>query len=118
MARIRSVHPGLVTVKAFMSASAYARLLMIGIWTEAWDDGVFEWKPLTLKAKIFPVDNVDVTALLTELENLNVVRPFTAKGKTYGAIRNFRKYQRPKKPNSSGLLSAEFETYVGSSGES
>ena len=114
MSRIRSVHPGLFTDEAFMSASAHARLLMIGIWTEAWDDGVFEWKPLTLKAKLFPVDNVDVAALLAELESLNVIRPFAAKGKSYGAIRNFRKYQRPKKPNSSGVLSGEFETYVGS----
>jgi hypothetical protein len=113
MSRIRSVHPGLFTDESFMSASAHARLLMIGLWVEAWDDGVFEWKSLTLKAKLFPVDNVDVGALLAELTALNVVRQFHAGGKTFGAIRNFRKFQRPKKPNSSKVLPADLEPYVG-----
>lgn len=112
MARIRSIHPGLFTDEAFMSASAHARLLIIGIWTEAWDDGVFEWKPLTLKAKLFPVDNVDMAGLLDELVSLDFVKPFEA-GKRYGAIRNFQKYQRPKKPNSSGLLPESLHGYVG-----
>ena len=111
MARIRSIHPGLFTDEAFMSASAHARLLIIGIWTEAWDDGVFEWKPLTLKAKLFPVDNVDMAGLLEELVSLDFVKPFDA-GKKYGAIRNFQKYQKPKKPNSSGVLPEALLAYV------
>lgn len=111
MARIRSIHPGLFTDEAFMSASAHARLLIIGIWTEAWDDGVFEWKPLTLKAKLFPVDAVDVPALLEELVSLDFIRAFEA-GKKYGAIRNFQKYQKPKKPNSSEVLPASLSSYV------
>ncbi|MDR6826470.1 hypothetical protein J2X48_000726 [Bosea sp. BE271] len=111
MARIRSIHPGLFTDEAFMSASAHARLLIIGIWTEAWDDGVFEWKPLTLKAKLFPVDSVDMAVLLDELVSLDFIRSFEA-GKRYGAVRNFQKYQRPKKPNSSGVLPSDLHEYV------
>lgn len=109
MSRIRSIHPGLWTDEAFMGLSAYARLLFIGLWNEAFDDGVFEWKPLTLKAKIFPVDGVDVPALLAELVAAGCVR---ACGK-YGLIRNFRHFQRPKKPNSSGLLQPQDHEYVG-----
>lgn len=112
MSRIRSIHPGLFTDEAFMQASPNARLLLIGIWTEAWDDGVFERKPLTLKAKIFPADNLDVSELLTELEDLGFFQTFKIAGKSFGAIRNFRKFQRPKKPNSSGLLPDEFRNYV------
>ena len=67
MARIRSIHPGIFTDEAFASASMAARMLLIGIWTEAYDDGVFEWKPLTLKMKIFPGDSVDINAVLSEL---------------------------------------------------
>ncbi len=113
MARIRSVHPGLFTDEAFMQASAHARLLLIGIWTEAFDDGVFEWKPITLKAKIFPNDNVDVRALLVELTELDFIKAFDGDGKPYGAIRNFQKWQRPKKPNSSGSLPNSLHQYVG-----
>ena len=113
MSRIRSIHPGLFTDEAFMAASCQARILLIGIWTEAWDDGVFEWKPLTLKARIFPVDAVDVPALMLELETLRFVHRFAANGKPYGAVRNFRKYQRPKKPNSSGCLPEDLVSFVG-----
>ena len=113
MARIRSVHPGLFTDESFMTASAHARLLLIGIWTEAFDDGVFEWKPITLKAKIFPVDNVDVPALLNELGELNFFKCFEVNGKKYAVIRNFGKYQRPKSPNSSGVLPPTLRSYSG-----
>lgn len=96
-----------------MSLSAYARLLYIGLWNEAFDDGVFEWKPLTIKAKIFPVDAVDVKALLAEIVEAGSIREGGGTGKPYGLIRNFRLYQRPKKPNSSGLLQPEDHEYVG-----
>lgn len=100
MPRIRSIHPGLFTDEAFMTASPHARLLFIGLWGEAWDDGIFEWKPLTLKARLFPADNLDMPALLAEIEGLNFIRRFEAGGKALGAIRNFQRFQRPKKPNS------------------
>jgi hypothetical protein len=116
MPRIRSIHPGIFTDEAFMSASAQARLLIIGLWCEAWDDGVFEWKPLTLKARLFPVDSVDMKALLQELQDLRFVTRFSSNDREYGAIRNFQKYQRPKKPNSSGALPNSLASYVSASG--
>ena len=112
MSRIRSIHPGLWTDDSFMSLSAFARLLYIGLLNEAWDDGVFEWKPLTIKARIFPVDSVDVPALLDELVEADKIAE-RDDSKRYGLIRNFREFQRPKKPNSSGLLRDEDREYVG-----
>lgn len=96
-----------------MSLSAYGRLLLMGIWTESFDDGVFEWKPLTLKARIFPVDAVDVNDLLIELVNANLIARIESHPKKPGVIRNFQRYQRPKKPNSSGMLSEDWLDYVG-----
>jgi hypothetical protein len=113
MARIRSVHPGLFTDEAFMGASAMARIMLIGLWTEAWDDGVFEWKPVVLKARIFPADNVDANELLSELVEQNCIKLVEYGGKKYGLIRNFRKFQRPKTPNSSGVLENQDKKYVG-----
>jgi hypothetical protein len=115
MSRIRSIHPGLWTDEGFMSVSAYARLLYIGLWNEAWDDGVFEWKPLTLKAKIFPVDSVDLPGLLDELVSAGMIARMEDAPRQAGVIRNFQRFQRPKKPNSSGLLVPEWEEYVGKS---
>lgn len=114
MSRIRSIHPRLFTDDAFMAASPHARLLFIGLWGECFDDGVFEWKPLTLKARLLPVDNVDVAELLIELQTLNCVMRFNIGDRSFGAVRNFRRFQRPKKPKPSGVLPDEFGTYVGS----
>lgn len=118
MARIRSIHPGLFTDESFMALSMAARQLLLGVWTEADDDGVFDWKPLTLKARIFPVDQVDVQALLEELVAHEWVRPFEQPGKYLGACRNFRRFQRPKKPTSRELLPPSLRAYVGLSDDS
>lgn len=99
MSRIRSVHPGFFRDDRLVPCSAFARLLFIGLGVEADDKGIFEWKPVTLKMSIFPGDNVDVNALLAELVAADAVMHFEAKDRQYGAIRNFRKYQKPKTPN-------------------
>lgn len=98
MARIRSVHPGLFTDEAFASVSMASRMLFIGLWCEADDLGVFEWKALTLKMRLFPGDAVDVSSLLCELAARDMIRAFEHDAKRYGAIRNFGRYQRPKSP--------------------
>lgn len=97
MARIRSVHPGLFTDEAFVSASAYARLLFIGLWTEACDDGVFEWKPVVLKMRLFPADTVDMDALLAELVAYDLVQHTEILGKSYGIVQRFKWLQRQEK---------------------
>ena len=98
MARIRSIHPGQWTDEAFVAVSPLARLLALGLRNEADDEGVFPWKPLTLKMRLLPADNVDVAVLLAELEAANIVRKYEVDGVHYGAIRNFYLFQRPKFP--------------------
>jgi hypothetical protein len=100
VSRIRSIHPGLWTDERFVSVSPYARLLFMGLWTECDDQGLFEWSPLKLKMRLLPADNVDAAALLLELSEAGSVLSYEVAGRQYGAVRNFAKYQRPKKPNS------------------
>lgn len=111
MARIRSVHPGLFTDEAFASLSMAARVLLVGLWTEADDHGVFEWKPLCLKMRIFPADNVSVPDLLDECLASDLICRFSD-GKDYGLIRNFCRYQRPKKPKYVFPMPTELRTYA------
>lgn len=113
MPRIRSIHPGIWTDEAFMGLTVEARLLFIGLWNEAFDDGVFEWKPLQLKARLFPADNVEIDKLLALLLEADMIARIATHPKQPGMIRNFRKFQRPKKPNSSGMLPHEWFDYVG-----
>lgn len=112
MARIRSIHPGLTTDEAYMQMTAYAKAAWPNLWTECDDQGVFEWKPVVLKARLLPADNVDFAELLAELERLGCVLRFESGGKSYGAVRNFRRYQRPKKPNKVHPLTPEARTFV------
>lgn len=114
MARIRSIHPGIFTDEIFVTLSMPARVLLIGIWTECDDEGAFEWKPISLKMRIMPVDNVDIPALLEELEACNIVKKYTVDGRHYGAVRNFCRYQRPKYPKSLYPMPAELRSYVAS----
>ncbi|SDP09085.1 hypothetical protein [Phyllobacterium sp. OV277] len=114
MARIRSVHPGLSTDEAYMQMSAFAKAALPLLWTECDDQGVFEWKPVVLKARILPADSVDFSAILGEYEALGAVLKIDVEGKNYGLVRNFQKYQRPKKPNEIHPLPNQYRTFVGS----
>lgn len=76
-----------------------ARVLLIGIYVQCDDHGIFEYRPKSLKAAIFPGDDgIAIAGMLSELEKYNCIRTFSIDGKIYGAVRNFCKYQRPKKP--------------------
>ena len=113
MSRIRSIHPGWFTDEAVVSVSMAARVLSIGLLTEADDHGVFEWKPLGLKMRLFPADNVDVLTLLRELERANIIMIAELEGKYYGLIRNFCIYQRPKHPSYRFPFPVEWRCYTG-----
>lgn len=116
MARIRSIHPGIWTDEEFAALSMPARILYFGLLTEADDNGIFEWKPTGLKMRIFPADNVKIDSLLTELVGADKIDTTEIDGKEYGAVRNFRKYQRPKKPNTKYPITERWRTYVGLDG--
>lgn len=113
MARIRSVHPSLFTDEAWVTCSPLARLLYVGLMTDADDQGLFEWKPLQIKMRLLAGDGADVPSLLAELVAVNLISPLEAGGKKLGAIRYFRKFQRPKKPNAVYVLPPEWAAYVG-----
>lgn len=113
MARIRSVHPSLFTDEAWVSCSPLARLFYIGLLTDADDQGLFEWKPLQLRMRLLPGDDAHVPSLLEELVAVGLIAELESGGKKLGAIRKFRRFQRPKKPNALFVLPPEWGTYVG-----
>lgn len=114
MARIRSVHPGLFTDEAFAFLSDAAQVLLIGIWTECDDQGAFEWKPGMLRMRLRPGKDGSLEPLLEELVTAECIMSYEHAGRTYGLVRNFQRFQRPKKPNCLHFIPPEFRTYVGS----
>lgn len=96
-----------------MQMSMPAKAAWVPLWTECDDSGIFEWKPVVLKARIFPADNVDMAAILEEYRTLGQVDRFSHDGRSYGVVRNFCRYQRPKNPSYRFVLPIEFREFVG-----
>ncbi len=123
MARIRSVHPGLWTDEAFVSVPPLARLLFIGLWTEADDHGVFEWKPIGLKLRLIPADDGAglrcgtggelVENLLLQLAEVGLIKRVSKDAKHMGLIKNFARWQRPKKPRFLFPIEKEWAEFIG-----
>jgi hypothetical protein len=102
MARIRSVKPEFWTDEKIIKLSIPARLFFIGLWNFADDNGVLENKPLQLKIRIFPMDNVKIKPLLEELINLNIIISYEVEGESFLWIKHLNRHQiidRPRKAN-------------------
>lgn len=97
-----------------MSMSMTAKAAWAALWMQCDDHGIFEWKPIVLKALIFPADNVDFAEVLAEFESLDCVKRIEVNGKPCGLVRNFAKYQRPKNPSYRHFTDATFPAEYGS----
>ena len=103
MARIRTVKPEFWTDEKLTECSLAARLLFIGTWNFADDQGRAEYSPKRLKMQIFPADDVDVEVLADELAVHGLLRMYEADGHRYFYIPNFSKHQRVDHPSASKI---------------
>ena len=86
MARIRSVKPDFWTSEQVMECSPIARLLFIGMWNFADDHGRIPCAPKTIKAQIFPGDDMDaknIRRMIGELSSNGLVRLYEVRGKEF-----------------------------------
>lgn len=67
MAKMRGIKPEFWTDDEIVELSAHARLLYIGLWNLACDNGHVEDRPKQIKMRLLPADAVDVDELLDEL---------------------------------------------------
>lgn len=98
MARQRIIHPEFWTSEDMIPLSPIARLLFIGIWTFADDDGRIPFKVISLKCQIFPMDNIDVVPLVEELLSIGVVTEYSFEGDKYLVVKSWSKHQKIKYP--------------------
>ena len=114
MARIRSIKPDFWTSEQVMECSPIARLLFVGMWNFADDHGRIPCSPKTLKAQIFPADDIDaanVRRMVDELSTNGLVRLYEVDGKEFLLVtgwhhqkidkRQAAKYPDPPKERSS-----------------
>ena len=101
MARIRTVKPEFWSSEQVMSCCPLARLLFIGIWNFCDDGGNHPLSARTIKALVFPGDDItveEVSGLLGELEGANLTLSYWVDGKNYLHVRGW-KHQKIEKKN-------------------
>lgn len=101
MARIRTIKPEFWTDDTITECSLSARLLFIGTWNFADDAGNLDRSAKQIKARVFPVDNVDCEKLIVELIAHGLLIEYSVGDKKYLHIPGFTEHQvinRPSKP--------------------
>lgn len=86
MARIRTIKPEFWTNDKILSIAPLTRLLFIGMWNFADDYGRMDFAPLSIKARVFPNDEIlaaDVRDMLNELCHANLLLIYSANDKEY-----------------------------------
>ncbi len=73
MAKNRMIRPEVWTDDKFVSLTPLARLLFIGMWNFACDNGHLDDSVLQLKMRVLPADNCDAANLLNELLEAGMV---------------------------------------------
>jgi translation initiation factor IF-1 len=95
VARIRTVKPEFFDDPDIIDLSLAARLLFIGLWTQADRRGRLLDEPRRLKIRLMPGDDVDVNAILNELVHAGVLVRYEVEGRKLLWIRNFERHQQP-----------------------
>lgn len=73
MAKMRGIKPDIWTDEKFVSVSPLARLLFIGMWNHACDNGHVDSSEMQLKMRVLPMDNCDIGELVSELVGVGLV---------------------------------------------
>ena len=100
MARIRTVKPEFWTSEQVVACSRDARLLFIGMFNFADDNGVLPYSPLRIKLQVFPGDDVgqEILGWMNELEDQGLTERYTVNGELYLRITGWHKHQKINRP--------------------
>jgi hypothetical protein len=94
MARTRSIKPSFFKNEFLAECDPMARLLFVGLWTLADSQGRMEFRPLRIKAELFPYDNCDILGLLKQLADRGFVRAYESGDVKVLEIPTFSEHQR------------------------
>lgn len=100
MARIRTIKPEFWTNERVMECSMNARLMFIGMWNFADDLGRLPLSAKTIKAQIFPSDDISsqsILGMIVELSANGLVLKYEVEGREYLQIVGWQ-HQRIDKP--------------------
>ena len=103
MARIRTIKPDFWTDEKITECSCCARLLFIGLWNFADDNGNLQRSSKKIRMQVFPSDNFDIEPLVSELITHGLLIEYQVGGDNYLHIKNFRRHQVINRPSASSI---------------
>jgi hypothetical protein len=111
VARIRTVKPQFWESESLAELPRDARLMFIGMWNHADDEGRMRGRPALVRSNVFPYE-ADITIPMVEhwlegLERVGSIRSYTVHGKPYIDIPEWSKHQVINRPQPSALPSYE-----------
>lgn len=110
MARIRTIKPDFWTDEKIVELSFGARLLFIGCWNFADDNGNLQRSAKKLKMQIFPADSLDCDKLIQELLTHGLLSEYSVSdGEIFLHIHGFKKHQVINRPSKSAIPTPEFQ---------
>lgn len=107
MARRRMIDPNIWQSEDFAYLSILARLIFIGLFSNADDEGKGRAKPVYVKSVIFPYDEdvrvADIEKALSEISSKMSVTLYSHNGNAYYKMNNWKIWQRVDKPQKSKI---------------
>lgn len=107
MARKRMIDPSIWSDEKLGLLSPLHRLLFIGLFSNADDEGRLPGHPNYVKSLIFPYDNditpQNVEAMLNDLNSKGFILTYMVNGQRYIQVVNFLKYQKINRPTPSKI---------------
>ena len=93
--RKRMISPEFWTDEKIVELSPWARLLFIGLWQLADDEGRLEWNPRKVHLQLFPADHkIDMEKLCAELRQSALICAYSCSNHSYIEVTGFKKHQK------------------------
>ena len=104
MARRRMIDPNFWQSEDVASLTIRQRLLLIGLFSNADDEGKLRGNPAFVRSTIFPYDDIPVREVqddLDAIEGIGTILQYQVGGNKYIKLVNWKKFQRVDKPQKS-----------------
>lgn len=94
--KTRLLHPEFFTDAKVCALSAYARVLLVGLWLRCDDHGRAHYLPKQIEGEVFPREQVAIDELLGEIRKAGLIRVYKVDGQAYFVVPSWEKWQKPK----------------------
>lgn len=109
MARIRTIKPDFWTDEKIVELDYADRLLFIGMWNFADDQGYLDYSLKRLKMQVFPGDDIEVSRGLRRIHDLGLLALYDSPEGLVLHIVNWEKHQRVSNPSRARFTEADLQ---------